>query len=209
VRASLLLGVGASPRQPFAMALGLENVDATAFFADAVGVSNGISGALDMEMEAAGFTESHLLPLGDQLTARVRIGLEDGRVEGTGVNSALADFLEAEHWAAMPFSRWTGEVRVAEGTLELREVELTGDLARIVLAGFVDFAGASDVSIALSIPPRQLPAVSLRRTGIGPSVVEQLRAAGRPLDLGLHLSGPLGAPSLEPDATNAVALVRR
>lgn len=209
VRASLLLGVGASPRQPFAMALGLQGVSAAPFLADVMGVTQGFSGALDMDMEVAGVTDGRLLPLADQLVGRGRLQMEDGRVAGTGVNSALADFLEAAHWSELPFSTGHLDVEIAEGALHLLESELTGDLARIVLEGLVDFGGATDLSVALSIPARQLPEVSLRRTGIGPSVVEQLRRAGRPLDLGLHMSGPLGAPSLEPDANNAVALVRR
>jgi hypothetical protein len=209
VHASLLLGVGASPRQPFALALGLEGVDAAHFLADVMGVTQGMVGALDMDLEIAGFTDGRVLPLADRLTGRARLALEDGSIAGTGVNAALADFLEASQWAEIPFSIAHADVRIAEGGLDLVEAELTGEVARIVLSGRLDFGGAADVSVALSIPPRQLATVSLRRTGIGPSVVEQLRTAGRPLDLGLHMSGPIGAPSLEPDASNAVALARR
>jgi hypothetical protein len=62
--------------------------------------------------------------------------------------------------------------------------------------------------MALSIPAERLGDISLRRTGIGQGVLDQLRTAGATLDLGLRLSGWLQAPTLEPDASNALALVR-
>jgi hypothetical protein len=39
-------------------------------------------------------------------------------------------------------------------------------------------------------------------------VLDRLRAAGGSLDLGLRLTGWLQAPTLEPDASNAVAMRR-
>jgi hypothetical protein len=68
--------------------------------------------------------------------------------------------------------------------------------------------GTADLSLGLSIPPDRLGTVSLRRTGIGQSVLDQLAAAGTPLELGLRMSGPLATPQVEPDASNAVALAR-
>jgi hypothetical protein len=93
--------------------------------------------------------------------------------------------------------------------IEIQNGDLTGDLTHVVFGGIVDFTGAADISLALMVPPERLSSVSLRRTGIGPSVVEQLRLAGHPLDIGLHLSGFLSAPTLEPNAANALSLAVR
>jgi hypothetical protein len=150
-----------------------------------------------------------LLPVPDSLGGSAHLDIRAGRLANTGVNSALADFLEAEQWSTVDFATWSTDLVIRDGILEVRSSDLTGNQGRLVFDGVLGYGGDSDVSVALSIPPDQLALVSLRRTGIGPGVLEQLRTAGRPLDLGLHMSGHLGAPSLEPDATRAVSLAGR
>jgi hypothetical protein len=93
--------------------------------------------------------------------------------------------------------------------LEITDGDLDGATVRVAFGGLVDFTGAADISVAISIPVAHLGNVSLRQTGIGPSVVQQLRASGWPLDLGMRMSGFLSAPTLEPDGANAVELARR
>jgi hypothetical protein len=206
-RGALTLGVGQAAYQPFSISLDVQGADATAFLPNTEGGE--ISGALDILLELSGTTDARLLPNVDGLAGTAQVAVVDGRVTGTGVNAALADFLESEQWAAIPFARASAAIDVREGVVEVRDGDLVGDLSRIVFEGLIDFSGASDVSLAVSVPPQRLDAVSLRRTGLGRSVVDQLRIANRPLELGLHLSGPLGAPTLEPNAANAIALARR
>jgi hypothetical protein len=208
-RASLRLSFGAASSQPFALALALEGVSAESFFTSLTPIHRGVSGTLDVEFEARGLTDERLLPVADSLTGSARMSIRDGRLADTGVNSALADFLEADQWSTLPFASWTTSLAIRDRILEVRASDLSGEQGRVMFEGVLGFGGDSDVSVALSIPPSQLTVVSLRRTGIGPGVLQELRAAGRALDLGLHMSGPLGAPSLEPDATRAVALARR
>jgi hypothetical protein len=207
--ASLQLGVGGALEQPFALVLGVDDASAERFFAEMTPAGDALAGTLDLELEAAGSTDRLLLPVRTGLTGRAHFTIVNGRVAGTGVNAALADFLETEEWAEIPFTRWAADVEIRDNVMEVRHAELTGDIARIVASGLLDFSGSTDMSLALSVPPGQLDAVSLRRTGIGPSIVMQLRDSGKPLDLGLHVSGPLSAPTLELDATNATALAGR
>ncbi|MEQ1857759.1 MAG: AsmA family protein [Longimicrobiales bacterium] len=207
--ASLALALGSSAEEPFALTLGLDDVDAMPFFAGLTPFGNSVAGRLDADIEIHGLTDGLLLPVGDSLAGRARMEMRDGVLSDTGLNAALSDFLEAGHWSEVPFSSWNTELALENWAVRIEESDLRGALGRVVFGGALSLAGDTDVSVALSLPASQLEAISLRRTGIGPGVVGQLRMSGRPLDLGLHMSGPLGAPSLEPDAGSAVALARR
>jgi len=208
-RAALQLALGSAAEQPFSVALDLQAVSAEAFFANLTPIGGGIFGAVDVDFEARGLTDGQLLPVLDSLTGTARLSIRDGRLANTGVNAALADFLEADQWSTLDFASWTTDLVIRDRVLEVRSSDLAGSQGRVVFDGVLGFGGDSDVSVALSIPAHQLTLVSLRRTGIGPGVLQQLRSSGRALDLGLHMSGPLGAPSLEPDATRAVSLAGR
>jgi hypothetical protein len=208
----LRMGIGTAPYQPFELSLRVEDAAVDGFLAALASEAPSdqpVVGTLDLDLDVGGMTDARLLPVMDGLVAHARVAVADGRVSGTGVNAALADFLESERWAGIPFTGLSGTMDVREGVIEVTDGTLLGDFTRIGFAGLVDFSGAADISFALSVPPEQLGAVSLRRTGIGQSVVDQLRRANQPLDLGMHLSGPLGAPTLEPNAANAVELARR
>jgi hypothetical protein len=171
-------------------------------------VGESVSGTLDLALEVHGSTDVTLLPLAEGLVGRVGISLANGQVAGTGVNMALADFLGSDTWLNVPFDVWVLEIDVEDRMLDIREASLSGDEGDVVFSGPLRLDGSADLSMGVSIPSRRLGDVSLRRTGIGQSVLERLRAAGGSLDLGLRLSGWLQAPSLEPDASNAVALAR-
>jgi hypothetical protein len=208
-RAALSVGIGTAPYQPFALSLRVEDAAAAGFLGDVSLGDEALSGTLDLDVALEGMTDARLLPARDGLVGHARTTLTDGRIARTGVNAALADFLESEQWSDIPFTTLSGDLEVRDGAIEVRDGELVGELSRIVFTGLVDLSGAADLSMAVSVPPQRLQAVSLRRTGIGQSVVDQLRSANRPLDLGLHLSGSLGAPTLEPNAANTVALAGR
>ncbi|MGE0158546.1 MAG: AsmA family protein [Gemmatimonadales bacterium] len=212
-RGSLQVAYGDARHQPFALSLRIDNAVASAFASSMAGGaskgSDALTGQLNLELEVTGSTDRLGLPVGADLAGHARVTVTDGVVANTGLNLALADFLESDHWSAVPFDRLSGGVSVHDGVLEILDGDLTGDLARVAFRGLVELTGATDVSMALAVPVDQLGNVSLRRTGIGASVVEQLRRSERPLDLGLHVSGPLGAPTLEPNGANAVELARR
>jgi hypothetical protein len=208
-RASLSVGIGPAAQQPFALDLSVEDAAAASFFDVMTPVGDAVSGTLHLQVALTGSTDGRLLPGGADLVGRGRIAVDDGQLTGTGVNAAIADFLEATHWSDIPFARWESTFEVRNRMIEFREANLIGPMGRMVLSGVLDFSGFADMSVALSVPADQLQGVSLRRTGIGPTVIEQLRIAGRPLDLGFRVSGPIEAPSLEPDAANAVVLARR
>jgi len=205
---SLSLGVGPDLAEPFALALSLEGIDAVSFLEAMSPVGEAVSGTLDLELEVEGATDATLLPLGEGLAGRVAMTLADGEVAGTGVNMALADFLGSDTWLDVPFDAWVLEIGVRDGVLDIRDASLMGDEGDVVFSGPLRLDGSADLSMGVSIPSRHLGEVSLRRTGIGQSVLERLRAAGGSLELGLRLSGWLQAPTLEPDASNAVASAR-
>ncbi len=205
---SLGLGLGPEGEKPFALALFVEGADAERFLDSMTPLGDAISGTLDLRLEAQGSTDPALLPVGGGLNGQAALSVVSGRVEGTGVNMALADFLGAEDWLAIPFDEWTLDIRIQDRVLDIREAQLSGDMGEVAFSGPLRLDGSADLSMGLSIPAERLGSVSLRRTGIGQSVLEQLRAAGGSLDLGLRLSGWLQAPTLEPDASNAVALAR-
>ncbi len=207
VTASLSLGTGSRPDAPFALRMALAGADAAAFLAATSPVGEAVTGTLDLELEIEGATDASLLPLGRDLSGRVALRLEDGEVGGTGVNLALADFLGAESWTSLPYTSWVMDIRLRERTLEFREAHLSGSEGRVAFTGPIRLDGSSDLSMGVSIPPQRLAGVSLRRTGIAQSVLDRLRAAGGSLDLGLRLGGWLQAPTLEPDASQALALV--
>ncbi len=208
-RASLRLGIGHLEDEPFELRLSVADADAAPFLSAMTPVDSAIYGKLTLDLDVAGVTDASLLPVGQQLGGHVALALEDGNVRGTGMNMAMADFLEADSWQAMPFASWTLDIQIEETVMDIRHAELSGDLGEVAFTGMVDLGGTSDLSVGLSIPPGRLGDVSLRRTGIGQSVLDQLRAVGSPLDLGLQVSGPIDAPTLEPDASHAVVLVRR
>jgi len=206
---SLELGFGDEWAQSFALSLRLRDVSASPFLSNLTPAGDAIAGRLDADIDLTGFLDELLLPVADSLSGHARVDMSEGHLAGTGVNAALADFLEAEEWTALPFDTWTTELGLRGDLAQVEHSDLRGPFGRIVFGGAFGLDGDADVSVALSLPSDQLGVVSLRRTGIGSGVVAQLRESGRALDLGLRLSGPLGAPSLEPDADNAVALARR
>jgi len=208
-QASLRLGIGHLMDEPFDLHLSVAHVDAAPFFAVMTPVDSAIAGKLTLDLDVAGVTDTSLLPVGQQLSGHASVALEDGEVQGTGLNMAVADFLEADSWQVMPFATWTLDIQIEETVMEIHHSDLSGDLGEVAFTGLVDLGGTSDLSVGLSIPPAHLDDVSLRRTGIGQSVLDQLRAVGSPLDLGLQVSGPINAPTLEPDASHAVVLARR
>jgi hypothetical protein len=205
---SLRLGIGPGRDEPFALALSVEGVDAEQFLDAMTPLGDAISGTLDLQLEAEGFTDPALLPVGRDLTGQATLTVANGRVEGTGVNMALADFLGTEDWLAVPFDEWIFDIRIQDRVFDIRDGDFSGEMGEVAFGGPLRLDGSVDLSMGLSIPARRLGNVSLRRTGIGQSVLEQLRAGGGSLDLGLRLSGWLQAPTLEPDASNAVALAR-
>jgi hypothetical protein len=207
-RGSLRFGVGEEPLAAFTLALAVDSVSAEDFLSRTTPAADAVSGTLSLELEAAGELDRSLLPTGPSLTGHVRLSVVDGRVRGTGPNLILADFLESDGWADVGFERWDTEAELVSRRLEVRESELLSDQGHVVFGGTLHLDGSHDFALGLSIPPDRLETVSLRRTGIGQSVLDQLAAAGRPLDLGLRMSGALRAPVIEPDASNAAASAR-
>jgi hypothetical protein len=206
VDASLQLGIGSESDEPFALQLQVEQAEAERFFAATSPIGDAITGTLDLRLDVQGATDSNLLPVGQDLTGDLEMTIVDGHIGGTGVNLALADFLGDETWEDVAFGDWAMDIRILDRTLDIREASLAGDTGDVVFSGPLRLDGSADLSMGLSIPSQHLQDVSLRRTGIAQSVLDQLRAAGGSLDIGLRLSGWLQAPTLEPDASNAVAL---
>ncbi|HUF76979.1 MAG TPA: AsmA family protein [Longimicrobiales bacterium] len=206
--ASLFLGVGPDPAEPFALALSVQEARAEDFLAAMSPLGDAVSGTLDLSLDAQGATDAALLPHGKNLVGVVAATIQDGAVGGTAVNMALADFLGDEAWTNVGFSDWDLDIRIADRMLHIREATLAGETGEVVISGPLGLDGSADLAVGLSIPPDHLHDLSLRRTGIAQSVLERLRAAGGSLDLGLRLSGWLQAPTLEPDASQSVAQAR-
>jgi len=206
---SLRVALGGAAHQPFALSLRLENASAASFFRARTASEDEIVGTLNMEVELTGSTDTQLLPVAQDLMGEARLTLGDGRVAGTGVNAALADFLESDRWTDVSFSQLEGGIGIRDRVMKIENGHLDGEMGRLAFRGLVGFGGEADVSMALAVPSEQFDHLSLRRTGVGASVLEQLKSSGRPLDLGLHLSGFLSAPTLEPNAANAVELAGR
>jgi hypothetical protein len=205
---SLSVALGGAAHQPFALSLRLEDASAASFFGLSAG-GNEIVGTLDMVIELTGATDTQLLPVPEDLVGEARITILDGRVAGTGVNFALADFLESERWTDVPFARLEGGIGIGDRVMAIQNGRLDGAMGRLAFRGHVGFGGEADLSMAVAVPSEQLDHLSLRRTGVGAGVLEQLKSSGQPLDLGLHLAGFVGAPTLEPNAANAVELAGR
>lgn len=203
VRGRLELGTGPGMDQPFALELGTEDVDAAAFLSRMSPVGDAVRGRLDLDFAIAGVADPSAMPLLSALDGRGALTVRDGVVEGTGLNLALADFLGMDDWTSVPFITWETGFTVDGGVLDVSESRITGDFARVTLSGIVGLDGAVDLAMALSIPPDQLQAVSLRRTGVAETVLDRLREAGSSLDLGIRVSGTLAGPTLEPDALAA------
>ncbi|MEX2467890.1 MAG: AsmA family protein [Gemmatimonadota bacterium] len=198
------LGVGTRAAEPFTLGLALEEVAATPFFATLTPVGAAVSGTLDLDLDLTGSLNRSLLPTHEDLTGEGAFTIDEGRVAGTGMNLAVADFLSAESWSDVPFDRWTATFSIHDSMLELHRSELGGALGQATLSGLIALEGALDLALGLTIPPAELEHVSLRRTGVGPEMLSQLEAAGRPLELGLRASGSVAGPTLEPDASVAV-----
>jgi hypothetical protein len=163
-----------------------------------------VSGWLDLDLEVTGALDRALLPVGRDLAGHARLSIAQGRLHGTGPNRVIADFLDSDSWIDLPFDRWDTEAKLVSRRIEVRGSELVGPQGRVVFDGLLHLDGSHDLSVGLSIPPERLASISLRRTGIGQSVLDHLRAAGGSLNLGLRMSGVLWAPVLEPDASSSV-----
>ena len=207
--ASLHLGLGAERAEPFELTLAVEDARAEQFFAAMSPLGDAVSGGLDLSLDVRGSTDTALLPYAEGLHGSVDIAIEDGAFGGTGVNLALADFLGDEAWTDVAFSDWGFDIRIEDGVLDIREARLEAEAGDVLVRGPLQLDGSADLAVGLSIPPEHLEDVSLRRTGVGQSVLERLRAAGSPLELGLRLSGRVQAPTLEPDASPSVAQAPR
>lgn len=205
---SLRIGIGSERDEPFTLELSAEDVEAERFLAAMTPAEEAISGTLDLRLDVAGSTDAMLLPLGEGLSGYVAMTIADGALGATAVSMALADFLEDDAWTELVFDEWVIEMGIGERELLIREAALSAEPGDVVLRGTVRMDGSADLSMSVSIPTERLGSVSLRRTGIAQSVLEQLQRAGGSLDLGLRLSGWLQAPTLEPDASQAVASAR-
>jgi len=205
---SLRMGIGSERDEPFALDLSVQEVEAEPFLASMTPAGEAVSGTLDLRLGLEGSTDASLLPYGEGLTGEVAMSIVGGTVGGTGVNMALADFLDDDAWEEVAFSDWVVEMGIQDRVLHVRRSTIDGAPGAVALSGSLRLDGSADLSVGVSIPPERLGSVSLRRTGIAQSVLDQLRRAGGTLDLGLRLSGWLQAPTLEPDATSAVASAR-
>jgi hypothetical protein len=207
-RGSLELGIGPGTEEPFALVLALEDVDAAPFLSAMSPAGESVSGILDLLLEVHGSTDQGLLPHAEKLTGHVEMGIANGRVQGTGVNMALADFLGSDGWLDVGFDAWVMDMDLRDRVLDIGDARLSGAEGSVVFSGPLRLDGSTDLSMGLSIPPERLGDVSLRRTGIGQSVLAQLRAAGGSLDVGHRLRGGHTAPTLEPAAPTAGAPAR-
>ncbi len=205
---TIQVGVGAGPEQPFSLRLSTTEASAEDLLSALTPIGGSVTGTLTLELEVAGSLDSRLLPVGRDIAGHARVDITDGRIHGTGPNLVVADFLGSADWEDVEFETWPTQADLVARRIEVRSSELTGPEGRVAFDGLVHLDGSHDLSLGLSIPPDRLGAVSLRRTGIGQSVLQHLATAGSSLDLGLRMSGVLGAPQLEPDASNAVALAR-
>ena len=202
--ADLSLSVGTAETEPFDLSLSLERVWAGDFFQTLTPVGDAIDGVLDLDLALSGATERTLLPAREGLSGSGTLHLGEGRVANTGVTYAVADFLGAEGWTEIPFDEWSADFTIQDNAIELTRSVLEGPRTDATLAGLIALEAGTDLSLGLSIPPDGLDGISLRRTGVGSDVLEGLRAAGEPLELGIRISGPLAGPTLEPDAQAAV-----
>ncbi len=203
--ADLIVGVGERLDEPFALRLSATDAEALGMLLQTTPVGESITGQLDLELAVDGSLDATLMPVSASLRGGGMLVVQDGAVTGTGVNLALADFLAEERWGSVPFDRWSTELVLEEGMLQVVRSDLEGSRASARLSGAVELGGAVDLAMALSIPANQLEAVSLRRTGVAQTVLDQLRASNRALDLGIRISGTLEGPTLEPDALAASA----
>lgn len=201
--ADVRVGVGDRLDEPFALTLVVRDAEAQEMLVQTTPVGESIRGRLDLDLTVEGSLDRTFMPVAASLRGNSTLALRDGDVSGTGLNLALADFLAEERWRSVPFTEWTTELSVVEGMLEVFRSELAGDRASANLSGAVGLGGAVDLAMALSIPADQLEAVSLRRTGIAQSVLDQLKDSDSSLDLGIRISGTLQGPTLEPDALAA------
>lgn len=205
---ALTLAIGSETAAPFALSLTADGADAEALLAATSPFGDAITGSMGLDLAVHGLLDRSLLPVDRQLSGTLRIDLEDGRLRDTAPNLAIADFLGSEEWSDVGFGRWETVLEIVDGSVDVTSSTLDGAQGRVAMSGLLAFDGSVDLAVGLSIPPERLSEVSLRRTGIGQTVLDQLASAGSSLDLGLRLSGTLTAPVVEPDASNALALAR-
>ncbi|MDX1493374.1 MAG: AsmA-like C-terminal region-containing protein [Longimicrobiales bacterium] len=203
VEADLAMGVGSRVDEPFSLELSLAEVEATTALPLLTPLGESVSGRLSSDLAVEGSLDRSMMPVLESLRGSLQVDVLDGRVAGTGINLALADFLAEERWRSVPFQSWSADLEIREGMLMVPGSELQGDMASATLSGAIGLGGAVDLAMALSIPADRLEAVSLRRTGVAQSVLDQLRESGSSLDLGIRISGTLAGPTLEPDALAA------
>lgn len=203
LEADLVVGVGTRIDEPFVLEMTLTDVEAARMLPLMTPLGESVSGRLSSDVFVEGSLDRSMMPVLESLRGTLRVDVVEGGVTGTGINLALADFLAEERWRSVPFERWSTELQIEEGMLVVPESELEGEMAIATLSGAVGLGGAVDLAMALSIPAAQLEAVSLRRTGVAQSVLDQLKESGSSLDLGIRISGTLAGPTLEPDALAA------
>jgi hypothetical protein len=206
--ATLVLGVGPAPEEPFSLTLRAGDAIAGEVMAALTPAGDGVSGRMSLDAAIQGGTDRSLLPVRRELSGRIVLTAADGHMRETGPNHAIADFLGSDEWIDFPYAVWDTRIDVDEEGFEVRSSNLSGPMGQVALAGVVRFDGSHDLAVGISIPPEYLDRVSLQRTGIGQGVLEHLRASGSSLDLGLRMSGVLWAPSVEPDASSALASAR-
>jgi len=199
----LRMGIGDRVDEPFALHVVADSLEGERFLSMMTPLGGMVSGRVHLDVEMEGTLDGDLMPLLESLEARGRVRLTGGRVAGTGINHALADFLAVDDWTDLPFDVWEADVAVRSGMVLLERSWLDGDLARVGLVGAIGFGGAVDLAMALSVPPGRLQAVSLRRTGVAQTVLDRLTAANSSLDLGIRITGSIDGPTLEPDALAA------
>jgi hypothetical protein len=206
---NLQLGIGDRLDEPFELTAELAGVNAKNFLSTMTPLGESVAGTLDLDLEVSGTIDTTLLPIPEETIGRGHLAIDDGSVAGTGLNMALADFLGTEEWLDVAFTSWSSEFEIGNGALRIDQTDLDGELGQLHGRGSIGLGGQVDLSVALSIPSARLGSISLRRTGVGQSVLDDLSNAGRPLELGVRVGGSLEAAILEPDAGVAEGVERR
>lgn len=206
---ALHLGIGQRLDEPFELTAELAGVNAKDLLSTMTPLGESVAGTLDLDLEVSGTVDTTLLPIPEETTGRGRLAIGEGSVAGSGLNIALADFLGTEEWLDVAFATWSTDFEIDNGALRIEQTDLDGELGQLRGRGSIGLGGQVDLSLALSIPSARLGGISLRRTGVGQSVLDDLRSAGRPLDLGVRVGGSLEAAIVEPDAGAAEGNERR
>jgi hypothetical protein len=158
-----------------------------------------ISGAIDLRVEGNTALDESLLPVPGATDASGRSLVRDGRFEGFGLVSRVAQELKLQSDLVSSFRSFGGPFRIEGGTLRLEEWQMLAPNATVGITGSAGLGGTLDLRLSMDVPAATLRESRLiREAGLG-DIAQALLGRRENLQISAGVVGTMTDPVVQID----------